>query len=189
MMQLKSVLTRGVLPSLFLATISVAPIADVQAGNKQQKSPATSSRGNKPMKTPKERIADAYKWAMANRPKVGGYPYLAEALRQAGVTRYVYTLPSGQCTFYAPDGTVVNQGDVVASGMLEVPAFNKDAFVQILRKSQNGDTTFPEFLKGSWENGVVHYEADLVARKVTYSGIDGESYVEDYPAVELKKQN
>jgi uncharacterized protein YbcV (DUF1398 family) len=118
---------------------------------------------------------------------VGGYPYLAEALRQAGVMHYVYTLPSGQCIFYAHDGKVATQSDVVASGMLEVPSFNKDAFIKVLRKSQNGDMTFPEFLKGSWESGVVHYEADLMARKVTYYGADGETYVEDYPEVGLEK--
>jgi uncharacterized protein YbcV (DUF1398 family) len=123
------------------------------------------------MKSTKDRITDAYQRAMAIRPKVGGYPYLAEALRQAGVTRYVYTLPS----------------EVVASGMLDVPTFNQAAFIQALRKSQNGDMTFPEFLKGSWEQGVVQYEADLLARKVTYYGADGESYVEDYPAVDLKE--
>jgi uncharacterized protein YbcV (DUF1398 family) len=138
------------------------------------------------MKSTKERIADAYQWAMANRPKVGGFPYLAEALRQAGVMRYVYTLPSGQCIFFAHDGKVATQADVVAQGMLEVPVFNQDAFIQILRKSQDGDMTFPEFLKGSWETGVVQYEADLLARKVSYFGVAGESYVEDYPEVVLK---
>lgn len=139
------------------------------------------------MENTKERIQNAYKWAIDNKPKVGGFPYLAEALRQAGVTRYVYTLPSGQCIFYAQDGRIATQSDVVASGMLDVPVFNKDGFIQVLRRSQNGETTFPEFLKGSWENGIVHYEADLISRKVTYYGVDGESYVENYPAIEIKK--
>jgi uncharacterized protein YbcV (DUF1398 family) len=189
MTQFRSVLIRGLIPSLLLAAIDVAHVSNVQAGIEPQVDHKTKSTGDKTMKSTKERIADAYKWAMANLPKVGGYPYLAEALKQAGVMRYVYSLPSGQCIFYASDGKVANQSNVIASGMLEVPAFNKDAFIQVLRKSQNGDITFPEFLKGSWENGVVHYEADLLARKVTYSGADGETYVEDYRAVDLKKPN
>ncbi len=186
-MKLEYVLIRGILPSLMLAATSVTPVSSVHAGNEQRESRRTNSTGDKAMKSTKERIADAYKRAMASRPKVGGYPYLAEALRQAGVARYVYTLPSGQCIFHARDGKVATQSDVVPSGMLDVPSFNRDAFIKVLRKSQNGDMSFPEFLKGSWENGVVHYEADLIARKVTYYGADGESYVEDYPEVALQQ--
>ena len=138
------------------------------------------------MKKVKERIADAYKWAVANRPKVNGYPHLAEALKQAGVTRYVCNLPSCQCIYFANDGCIVNQGDTLVAGMSDIPRFDKEAFIHVLRKSQNGDCTFPEFLKGTWEAGVISYEADLMARKVSYYGAKGESYVEDYPAVELK---
>ena len=32
--------------------------------------------------------------AMAGRPRVGGFPYLAETLRRAGVTRNVWHLPA-----------------------------------------------------------------------------------------------
>ncbi len=175
----------GLLPALLFAVVGSTHVSSVQADNEKPEDAKTPSTGDESMKSAKERIADAYQRAAASRPKVGGYPYLAEALRQAGVTRYVYTLPSGQCLLYANDGKVVNQSDVVVSGMLEVPPFNRDEFIKILRKSQNGDTTFPEFLKDSWNNGVVRYEADLVGRKVTYYGVDGESYVEEYPQVEL----
>lgn len=138
------------------------------------------------MNGPQERIASAFQWAFQNRPKVNGFPYLAEALRQAGVLRYVYQLPSGQCLFHTADGAVANQSEVIATGMLTVPRFDKDAFIRVLRTSQNGDSTFPEFLKGCWETGIVSYEADLIARQVTYHGAAGENYVEDYPAVEVK---
>ena len=57
-----------------------------------------------------EKIEDAYRWAIANRPKVGGYPYLAEALRRAGVVRYVCTLPSGQTVYSTAEGRVANAG-------------------------------------------------------------------------------
>nr|WP_291515469.1 hypothetical protein [Bdellovibrio sp. ArHS] len=48
-------------------------------------------------------------------------------------------------------------------------------------------STFPEFLTTTWNAGVVSYEADFVNRKVTYYGVNGESCVEDYPAIEIKK--
>ena len=138
------------------------------------------------MSTAKERIEKSYKWAAGNCPKVNGYPYLAEALRQAGVVRYVYNLPSNQCIFFTKDGNVVNQSESTASGLHEVPKFNKEAFIKVLRISQAGDSTFPEFLKNSWKSGVINYEADLIARTVTYYGAEGESYIEEYPKVEVK---
>lgn len=138
------------------------------------------------MSTVKERIEKSYKWAVANRPKVNGYPYLAEVLRQTGVVRYVYNLPSNQCIFFTKDGNVVSQSESTALGLSEVPKFNKEAFIKVLRISQAGDSTFPEFLKDSWRTGVISYEADLIARTVIYYGAEGETYVEEYPAVEVK---
>lgn len=132
-----------------------------------------------------EKITQAYKWAFANRPKVNAYPVLAEALRQAGVIRYVYDLPSCQCIYFTEDGPVASQSEALTSGLTVVPPFKKDLFIKVLRESQAGDRSFPEFLKGSWEAGVIRYEADLIKRKVTYFGAAGESYVEDFPAVEL----
>jgi uncharacterized protein YbcV (DUF1398 family) len=67
-----------------------------------------------------------------------------------------------------------------------VPAFNKEALVAALRTDQAGKSTFPEFLAASWQAGVVRYDVDLVARKVTYYGCNGEEYIESYPAVEVE---
>lgn len=41
-----------------------------------------------------EKLIQVQKYAMANRPPVGGFPFLAEVLRQAGVkTKYVEDYP------------------------------------------------------------------------------------------------
>jgi hypothetical protein len=48
--------------------------------------------------------------AMAGRPKVGGFPYLAETLRRAGVTRNLWFLPSCQSLYLTEHGTVVALG-------------------------------------------------------------------------------
>ncbi len=137
------------------------------------------------MNTAKNKIKKAYKWAVANRPKVNGYPYLAEALRQASVTRYVYNFPSCQCIFFTAEGAVASKGEFLISELTEVSNFNKEAFLKVLRSSQQGDISFAEFLKGTWDAGVIYYEADLITRKVSYFGANGESYVEDYPLVEV----
>lgn len=132
-----------------------------------------------------ENILNAYKWALANRPRVNGYPFLAEALRQAGVSRYVCHLPSCQCLYYTDMGVIAAHGDYLISSMTAVPKFNQEAFVKILRNSQRGEITFTDFLRGTWESGVTYYEADLMKRTVTYFGAKGESYMEEYPSVTI----
>jgi uncharacterized protein YbcV (DUF1398 family) len=127
----------------------------------------------------------AQQGAMAIRPKVGGFPYLAEALRQAGVTRNLWSLPACQSIFLTNDGPVVMQGAPLMSGAADVPPFDRDALIKALRTDQAGESTFPEFLAASWQAGVVRYDVDFAARTVAYYGCNGEQYVESYPAVEL----
>ena len=123
--------------------------------------------------------------AAAIRPRVGGFPYLAEVLRQAGVTRNIWSLPSCQSLFLTGEGPVVMQGSPLATGALDVPAFDQIALIQALRTDQAGESTFPEFLNASWRAGVVRYQVDFAARTVAYQGCNGEEYVEGYPAVSV----
>jgi uncharacterized protein YbcV (DUF1398 family) len=123
--------------------------------------------------------------AAAIRPKVGGFPYLAESLRQAGVTRNIWSLPACQSLFLTDCGPVVMQGAPLISGTADVPAFDREALIKALRIDQAGDSTFPEFLAASWRAGVVRYDVDFAARTVSYVGCNGEEYIEAYPAVEI----
>ena len=132
-----------------------------------------------------DELQQAMKRAMAGRPRVGGFPYLAECLRQAGVTRNLWALPACQSLYVTRRGTVLNAGTPLASGWAAVPRFDRDALVKALRTDQAGESTFPEFLAAAWRAGVVSYEVDFAERKVTYSGAGGEVYVEAYPAVSL----
>ena len=132
-----------------------------------------------------ENLEAAQKRAMAIRPKAGGFPYLAETLRRAGVTRNVWSLPACQSLFLTKDGPVVTQGTPLATGTMDVPAFNREALISALRTDQAGETTFPEFLAASWRAGVVRYDVDFAARTVAYYGCTGEQYVEAYPVVEV----
>ena len=123
--------------------------------------------------------------AAAIRPRVGGFPYLAEVLRQAGVTRNIWSLPSCQSLFLTGEGPVIMQGSPLATGALDVPAFDQIALIQALRADQAGESTFPEFLNASWRAGVIRYQVDFAARTVSYQGCNGEEYVEAYPAVSV----
>ena len=132
-----------------------------------------------------ENLTAAQKFGMSIRPKVEGFPYLAEALRKAGVTRNLWSLPSCQSIYHTKYGAVVQQGIPLTSGTADVAKFDKDALIHALRLDQTGQSTFAEFLMSSWAAGVVGYDVDLENRKVTYYGTLGESYVEDYPAVDI----
>lgn len=133
-----------------------------------------------------DNLLEAQKRAMAGRPKIGGFPYLAETLRRAGVTRNLWFLPACESLYLTSEGPVVTQGTPLASGTVDVPLFNREALVRALRADQAGESTFPEFLMASWRAGVVRYDVDFIARKVAYYGCNGEEYSEDYPPVEVR---
>lgn len=130
-------------------------------------------------------LQTAMKYAMEHRPKVGGFPFLAECLRQVGVKKNIWTLPSAQSVYIMEDSTLIQQGTPLVLGMTVAPSFNEQALVKALRTDQVGESTFPEFLMATWNSGVVTYEVDFSAHTVSYYGARGESYVESYPAVDV----
>ena len=132
-----------------------------------------------------DNLMEAMKFAQATRPGVGGFPYLAEVLRKAGVTRNVWSLPSSQSLYLTQEGPVVMQGAPLINGAVDVPPFNEEALIKALRVDQAGESTFPEFLNATWLAGVVRYDVDLEARTVAYQGWNGEEYMEAYPAVDI----
>jgi uncharacterized protein YbcV (DUF1398 family) len=127
----------------------------------------------------------AMEQAAAVRPKVGGFPYLAETLRQAGVGHCRMAVPSNVMLYLTDSGNVLVQGEPLCTGMVDVAPFDREALIAALRADQAGETTFPEFVSGCWKAGVVWYDVDLRARTCTYYGADGDSYTETYPAVEI----
>jgi len=87
--------------------------------------------------------------AIAGRPKVGGFPYLAETLRRSGVRRNLWIPPSCQSLYLTEHGPVVTQGTPLVSGTVDVPPFDREALIAALRTDQAGRSTFPEFLAAS----------------------------------------
>jgi uncharacterized protein YbcV (DUF1398 family) len=137
------------------------------------------------MTTAIENLELAQQRAMAGRPKIGGFPYLAETLRGAGVSRNLWFLPACQSFYFTDKGTVVIPGTYLLSDAEDVPQFNQEALIVALRRDQSGEGSFPEFLMESWKAGVVKYDVDFIARTCTYYGIDGAKYIESYPACDL----
>lgn len=116
----------------------------------------------------------------------GGFPYLAESLRRAGILKNIWTLPSCQSIYFTPFGSVVCPGTPLVETTVDIPLFNREALIQALRVNQSGQSSFPEFLKASWEAGVISYMVDFQNRLVIYYGVSGDSYTEKYPAVDIE---
>jgi uncharacterized protein YbcV (DUF1398 family) len=127
----------------------------------------------------------AQELAISVRPKIGGFPCLAETLRRAGVTHNLWFLPACESLYLTNDGPVIMQGNPLVSGTVDVPPFDQESLIAALRTDQAGESTFPEFLMASWRAGVVRYEVDFAARTVAYYGCHGEQYVESYPTVQV----
>ncbi|MFK0257949.1 DUF1398 family protein [Streptomyces sp. NPDC090445] len=135
------------------------------------------------------RLRAAMERGAAVRPRVGGFPYLAESLRQAGVTRCRMAVPANAFLYLTAHGNVVVQGEPLVNGFAVAAPLDREALVAALRADQAGETTFPEFVRGCWDAGIVWYEVDTAARTCTYHGADGASYSEDYPAVTLPEHS
>lgn len=133
-----------------------------------------------------ENLKAAQTKAMAGRPKVGGFPYLAETLRRAGVSRNTWVLPACQSVYVTDKGSVVELGKALVTDSADVPPFDREALIKAVRTDQAGESTFPEFLAASWHAGVIAYDVDFTARTVTYSGSGGERYVESYSEVAVE---
>ncbi|MBS0629354.1 MAG: DUF1398 family protein [Verrucomicrobia bacterium] len=133
-----------------------------------------------------ENLINAQQFAISVCPKVGGFPYLAEALKKAGITKNIWSLPSCQSIYLTQFGSVVSQGTPLVNGTTDIPPFDREALIKAIKVDQAGQSSFPEFLKSTWEAGVVSYIVDFEKRVVTYYGVLGESYSEKYPPIELE---
>lgn len=123
--------------------------------------------------------------AMRVRPPVGGFPYLAEALRLAGVERYLFDVPSASTILVTAEGDILQPGSLQRQEPSIVAPFDEAALIRALRADQAGHTTFAEFVAATLDAGVVRYVVDTAARTCTYIGARDESYVETYPTVRL----
>lgn len=138
------------------------------------------------MSASQEKLQKAMEYAMANRPAVGGFPFLAECLRQAGVKHNIWSLPAVTSMYLMDDGEyIINQGAPLAMGMMDVPKFDQEAIIKAIRIDQSGEGAFPEFLNAIWKAGVWGYDVNFNSREVAYMGTRGEMYIESYDPVEV----
>jgi uncharacterized protein YbcV (DUF1398 family) len=119
------------------------------------------------------------------RPAVGGFPYLAASLREAGVSNVRVAVPSNAFVYLTADGSVLIQRAPIAAGVVDVAPFDEGAVVAAIRADQAGELAFPDFMAAIWAAGVLAYEVDLAASTCTYRGADGSAHVESFDVVQI----
>ena len=133
-----------------------------------------------------DKLIKAQKYADLICPTIGGFPLLAEILRQAGVQSNRWYLPSCQSIYLMKNGAVVQQRAPLITETSEVPRFNCNALISAIKADQQGKGSFSEFLLVAWNAGVIEYNVDFLTREVIYYGINSEQYSEKYSAIHFK---
>jgi uncharacterized protein YbcV (DUF1398 family) len=123
--------------------------------------------------------------AVAVRPAIDGFPHFAEALRQAGITRYRTHTAASTSLYAIGDDVVLRQGDPPRLGTFPVAPYDEAALVEVIQADRAGTLTYTQLLEGVLRAGIVAWELDLAERTCTYEAVDGPRYVESYPAVTL----
>lgn len=137
------------------------------------------------MSTAIDNLMSAMLHAASIRPHTGGFPVLAEVLRQAGIKKNYWYLPSCQSVYITEKGNIVSQGTPLVAGNADIPEFHPEQLITSIQQDKDGASTFHEFLHAAWNSGVMSYTVDFDNRTVTYYGVLGESYVEQYPEVSI----
>ena len=97
-----------------------------------------------------ETIDAAAAHGAAVRPKIAGFPFIAEALRAAGVTKYLFDVPSATVIYVTDDGVVIRPGQLIRTEKTVIPPFDSGKVVAAIRTDQRGESTFPEFVEESF---------------------------------------
>jgi hypothetical protein len=82
-------------------------------------------------------------------PKVGGFPFLAETLRRAGVTRNLWFLPACESLYLTEQGPVVTQGTPLVTGTVDVPPVRPRSTHHRVANRPGWEGHIPEFLAAS----------------------------------------
>lgn len=86
---------------------------------------------------------DAAARGAAARAKIGGFPYVAESLRAAGVTKYLFDVPSTTVVYVTDEGAVLRPGQVIRTEQTVVHSFDSDGLVAAIRIDQRGAEHLP----------------------------------------------
>ena len=111
------------------------------------------------------------------------YPYLIKNLKNIGVDNYIVKVSTHKRTYNATNGEKL----VIAGDMPEYESaetFQLEAVKAAIKRTQDGLTDYPTFLKEIGDAGIHTYVADITGMKVIYQGPNSEyEYEEIIPEI------
>jgi uncharacterized protein YbcV (DUF1398 family) len=110
------------------------------------------------------------------------FPEVVRRLAAIGVERYYADLVRAEKTYYGNNGTSHREPFLGDTPALPAGTFNADAVRAAIRTIQQGEIDYPTFLGRVLAAGCAFYTVHIGGRRAIYTGRDGESYVEMFPA-------
>jgi len=112
------------------------------------------------------------------------YPKTFNALQGAGVEYYEVKISTHEINYYGNNESLVESPPLDFVPLEVAPTFDKETFIQHLRKHQINKTSYQDFLKDSANAGIYNYRVDMQTRTVTYFGKNpAQSYIEKVPSI------
>jgi len=110
------------------------------------------------------------------------YPKIFEALKNAGVVSYEVKIADCDATYHGNFGIWKEPMSEGFRALTISPKFNKQAFIDALRRHMKKETSYVEWLGQSAAAGVARYVVNMADRTVTYYGINADDFhVEHVP--------
>jgi uncharacterized protein YbcV (DUF1398 family) len=113
--------------------------------------------------------------------KKWSYPQLFEALKSIGVERYESNVLTHEIKYVGEGASLVMPPPDHWPRLVCASAYNEAELKTALKRVQNRETSYPEFLGQIAAAGVSFYRVDMKPRTVTYHGPGKSKLVEKIP--------
>lgn len=109
------------------------------------------------------------------------YPRTFDALKDFGVRSYDVDVPRHNIVYRGDNAELIEGPPAGFEKLSLASSFDREAFLQALRRAQRRETDYSRFLREIAAAGVSRYHVDMAGRTVTYVGVGGEEQVEPVP--------
>ena len=110
------------------------------------------------------------------------FPEVVRRLAAIGVERYYADLVRAEKTHYGSNGASHREPFLGYAPASPADTFSADAIRAAIRTIQQGEIDYPTFLDRILAAGCAYYTVHIRGQRAIYTGRDGESYVEVFPA-------
>ena len=110
------------------------------------------------------------------------YPRIFNALKDAGVEYYETSVSTHHIVYHGNGDSVEERPPADFKKLLISDKFNATGVKDAVKRTQNKETDYGQFLQEIASSGVIKYKVDMDERTVTYIGSnDDERYIESVP--------